>query len=150
MGKPLIGGALVFAFAWACVVSGRAYAETVHFTDPGAAPLRFDQINESMGNYSWDAKPADSSRLAAPALVEGKREAVEKHFLGLSWLTMIEAPGDPNVKMEHSFGSVGSLESSFALIKDRRRAKHETPEGYQTGMNDQKPSGTYAAFRFKF
>ncbi len=151
MGKILLRGAWVFAFAWACVLTARAYAETVQLTDPVAAPLRFDQVNEGMGSYAWDAKPAaDSTKLATPPLVEGKREAVEKHFLGISWFTMIEAPRDPSVKMEHPFGSVGALESSFALMKDRRRANHETPEGYQTGMNNKKSGGTYAAFRLKF
>ncbi len=150
MGKSLLRRALFFAFAWACVLTGWAFAETVQFTDPVASPLRFDQVNEGMGSYAWDAKPADSSKLTAPPLVEGKHEAVENHFLGLSWFTMCEAPGDPNVKMAHPFGSVGALDSSFALIKDRQHANHETPEGYQTGMNDKNPSGTYAAFRLKF
>ena len=150
MSKMLLRGAWAFAFAWACVGTGRAYAETIHFSDPLAAPLRFDQVNDGMGNYAWDGKSADSTRLTAPPLVEGKREAVEKHFLGLSWFSMTEVPGDPNVKMEHAFGSIGALDSSFALIKNRRHPNHETPEGYQTGMNDKKSGGTYAAFRLKF
>ena len=146
---------LVVAFAMGWVLTARAYAETVQFIDTqdptGHASLQFDQVNEGMGSYAWDRKPAqDSTKLTVPPLVEGKRDAVEKHFLGLSWLTMVEMPGDPDVKMEHSFGSIGPISSSFAVLRGRRQEKAAAPDGYQTGMNEKKSGGTFAAIRLKF